>query len=79
MSRHRWHITWVIALLLPAGSLFSVAATSPRRWLVERTLARLSHCRALLIRWNRTASDYVHLIKLACILLWYRRYARLAS
>jgi putative transposase len=50
----------------------------PRRWVVERTLAWLNHCRALLIRWNRKATNYLHLIKLACILLWYRRYARLA-
>jgi putative transposase len=50
----------------------------PRRWVVERTLAWLNHCRALLIRWNVKATNYLHLIKLACILLWYRRYARLA-
>jgi putative transposase len=50
----------------------------PRRWVVERTLAWLNHCRALLTRWNTKATNYLHLIKLACILLWYRRYARLA-
>lgn len=50
----------------------------PRRWVVERTLAWLNHCRALLIRWARTSANCLLLIKLACILLWYRRYARLA-
>jgi len=46
----------------------------PRRWVVERTLAWLSKCRAILIRWDKKAANYLGLVKLACGLLWYRRY-----
>jgi putative transposase len=49
----------------------------PRRWVVERTLAWLSKCRAILIRWDKKAENYRGLLKLACILLWFRRYDRL--
>ena len=48
-----------------------------RRWVVERTLAWLSKCRAILVRYDKKASNYLALIKLACALVWYRRYARL--
>ena len=51
----------------------------PRRWVVERTLAWLSKCRALLIRWDKHADNYLGLLKLACALLWFRRYHRLAN
>jgi len=50
-----------------------------RRWVVERSLAWLSKCRALLIRWDKKASNYLGLLKLACALLWFRRYHRLAG
>ena len=49
----------------------------PRRWVVERTLAWLSKCRAILVRYDKHASNYLGLIQLACALLWYRRYWRL--
>lgn len=49
----------------------------PRRWVVERTLAWLSKCRALLIRWDKKASNYLGLLQLACALLWYRRLHRI--
>lgn len=49
-----------------------------RRWVVERTLAWLSGCRALLIRWDKHSQNYLGLLKLACSLLWYRRLTRLA-
>lgn len=49
-----------------------------RRWVVERTLAWLSKCRAILVRYDKKASNYLGLLKLACALLWYRRYWRLA-
>ena len=49
-----------------------------RRWVVERTLAWLSKCRALLVRYDKKARNYLGLIKLACILLWYRRQHRLS-
>jgi putative transposase len=48
-----------------------------RRWVVERTLAWLSKCRAILVRYAKRSSNYLGLIKLACILLWYRRLHRL--
>ena len=48
-----------------------------RRWVVERTLAWLNRCRAILVRYEKKASNYLGLIKLACILLWYRRFHRL--
>lgn len=49
-----------------------------RRWVVERTLAWLSKCRALLVRYDKAAGNYRALLQLACALLWYRRYLRLA-
>ena len=49
-----------------------------RRWVVERTLAWLSKCRAILVRWDKKARNYLGLLKLGCALLWFRRYARLA-
>lgn len=48
-----------------------------RRWVVERTLAWLSKCRALLVRYDKRSSNYLALLKLACTLLWYRRLWRL--
>jgi len=48
-----------------------------RRWVVERTLAWLSKCRAILVRYAKLSRVYLGLIKLACILLWYRRLHRL--
>jgi putative transposase len=44
-----------------------------RRWVVERTLAWLSKCRALLVRYDKQSSNYLGLLKLACALLWFRR------
>jgi putative transposase len=49
-----------------------------RRWVVERTLAWLSKCRAILVRYAKKSSNYLGLLKLACALLWYRRQHRLA-
>ena len=34
-----------------------------RRWVVERTLAWLSKCRAILVRYDKKASNYVGLIQ----------------
>ncbi len=44
-----------------------------RRWVVERTLAWLSKCRAVLVRYDKKASNYLGLLQLACALLWFRR------
>lgn len=44
-----------------------------RRWVVERTLAWLSRCRAILVRYDKKSSNYLGLLQLACALLWFRR------
>ena len=46
-----------------------------RRWVVERTLAWLSKCRAILVRYDKNPLNYLGLIQLACALLWYRRFS----
>ena len=51
----------------------------PRRWVVERTLAWLSKLRGILIRWEKKPENYLGLLKLACALLWFRRYHRLTT
>lgn len=48
-----------------------------RRWVVERTLAWLSRCRGILIRWEKKAELYLANVKLACALLWFRRLHKL--
>jgi putative transposase len=48
-----------------------------RRWVVERTLAWLSKCRAILVRYANKSCNYLAIIQLACGLLWYRRQYRL--
>lgn len=50
-----------------------------RRWVVERTLAWLSKCRALLVRYDKHDENFLGLIQLACGLLWYRRLHRLRA
>lgn len=45
----------------------------PRRWVVERTFAWLSKCRALLVRYDKNPQHYLGLLQFACALLWYRR------
>ena len=49
-----------------------------RRWVVERSLAWLSKCRALLVRYDKKAANYLGLLKLACALLWFRRLVQLS-
>ena len=39
---------------------------------VEGTLAWLSKCRAILVRYDKKASNYVGMIQRACALIWYR-------
>jgi putative transposase len=43
------------------------------RWVVERTLAWLSKCRAILVRYDKKAKNYLALLQLASALIWYRR------
>lgn len=47
----------------------------PRRWVVERTWAWLSKCRAILVRYDKMPEHYLALLRFACALLWYRRLA----
>ena len=49
-----------------------------RRWVVERTLAWLSKCRALLIRYDKHSANFLGLLQFACALLWFRRLHRLS-
>lgn len=49
-----------------------------RRWVVERTLAWMSKCRGILIRYAKKSCNYLGLIQLCCGLLWYRRKHRLS-
>jgi putative transposase len=51
----------------------------PRRWVVERTLAWLSKCRGILVRYDKKDGNYLGLIQLACALYWYRRLERLTQ
>jgi putative transposase len=51
----------------------------PRRWVVERTFAWLSRCRGILVRWEKHSANYLGMLKLACGLVWFRRYHRLAN
>ncbi len=44
----------------------------PRRWVVERTWAWLSKCRAILVRYDKNPEHYLGLLQFACALLWYR-------
>ena len=48
-----------------------------RRWVGERTLAWLSKCRGLLVRYEKKAVNFLGLLQLACALIWIRRRARL--
>jgi putative transposase len=50
-----------------------------RRWVVERTISWLNRCRALLVRYEKSAWNYLGLVQLACGLLWYRRLHRLTT
>jgi len=54
-----------------------VPGHKPRRWVVERTLAWLCKCRAILVRYDKKDENFLGLLQLACALLWYRRLDRL--
>ena len=51
----------------------------PRRWVVERTLAWLSKCRGILVRYEKKAENYLAMLQLACGLLWFRRLHHLSA
>jgi putative transposase len=49
----------------------------PRRWVVERLMGWLSKCRAILVRYDKNAFNYLGLIQFACALFWFRRLNRM--
>jgi putative transposase len=51
----------------------------PRRWVVERTIGWLNKCRAILVRYDKKAKNYLGLVQLACALLWFRRLHRMGA
>jgi putative transposase len=51
----------------------------PRRWVVERTIAWLNKCRALLVRYDKKDENYLGLTQLACALLWWRKLCKLCN
>ena len=46
---------------------------------IERTLAWLSKCRGILIRYEKKAENYLAMLQLACGLLWFRRLHHLSA
>jgi len=50
-----------------------------RRWVVERTFAWLSRCRAVLVRYDKLADRYLGMVKLAAAMLWFRRWHALSQ
>lgn len=44
-----------------------------RRWVAERLLAWQNGCRSILVRWCKKSCNYLGLIAVQNILLWYRR------
>ncbi len=53
----------------------------PRRWVVEVAHSWFNRCRRLLIRWEKTAANYLAFVQLAACLIIYRklRHARTLS
>ncbi len=45
----------------------------PRRWVVERTASWHNRFRALLVRWERRAANYLGLLHLACGLIAFQQ------
>ena len=48
-----------------------------RRWVVERTVGWLSKCRGILVRYEKRARNYLVMLQLACVLIWYRSWYQL--
>lgn len=48
-----------------------------RRYVVERTISWLNRWRGILVRYAKKSKNYLAMVQLACILLWYRRSWRL--
>lgn len=65
----------IIGHIPPKGSspLLGVVRGRPRRWVVERTNSWHNRFRALLIRWERKAENYLALFHLGCALICYQQ------
>jgi len=55
-----------------AQALKRNARFKARRWVVERTHSWLNRFRRILIRWEKTAQNYLALLHLACAIITYR-------
>lgn len=55
-----------------AQALKREAGFRARRWVVERTHSWMNRFRALLVRWNKKAGNYIGLLHLACAFITYR-------
>jgi putative transposase len=55
-----------------SNALKRTARTKARRWVVERTHSWLNRFRAILIRWNKKAENYLGMLHLALGLITYR-------
>ena len=71
--RHPPEFAWIIS----SPSPLCPVPMPPPLGSVDSGLSWLSKCRAILVRYDKKASNYVGLIQLACALLWYRRQHRL--
>ena len=79
-----YDITWVYRLLTDAGFTPHVRAiredvtarrrgTRARRWVVERTHSWINRFRALLVRWDKTTTNYEGSLHLACAYITFAR------
>lgn len=81
VAQHRYqaHVarrgTWILNDTTPPPPRTDPENRRHRR-VVERTIAWLSKCRGLLIRYEKQAANFLGLLQLACALLWYRRRLR---
>ena len=48
-------------------------------WVLEREHSWLVGWRGILVRWEKKPENYLGLLKLACGLIWTRRYLRLTG
>jgi transposase len=79
-----YDITWVYGLLTKAGFTPHVRAiredvlarrqgTRARRWVVERTHSWINRFRPLLVRWDKTTTNYEGSLHLACASITFAR------
>jgi transposase len=65
----KWHYrTHIVSRNKEAKAIKHKKGYKARRWVVERTHSWLNRYRAILIRWNKKAENYLALLHLACAL-----------